>query len=113
MPLRLIQILTVLPRAPRALTSQEILNKVGDLGDAPCLRTIQRDLEKLLDLPWLGLERIEGNGPGRQGTKYCYAKDARGLGPDMDGHTAIAVVLLEKFAQQLMPAQTVQAIAPT
>ena len=80
MPLRLIKS-DCATEAPRALTSQEILDKVGDLGDAS-LRTIQRDLEKLLDLPWLGLERIEGNGPGRQGTKYCYAKDARGLGPD-------------------------------
>lgn len=64
MSLRLIKILTLLPRAPRALTSREILDKVGVLRDAPSLRTIQRDLESLLDLPWLGLDEFRATGLG-------------------------------------------------
>jgi len=100
------RMLREIPRYPRRIGTPEILERLLAAGFDATLRTVQRDLIKLsASLPLLG----DDSKP--QG--WSWQADAPQLDlPSLEPHTALVFHLAEQYLQALLPASTLNYLAP-
>ncbi len=96
--LRQISMLELIPRYPAKTFTNEIKNKLSDLGYEATLRTIQRDLQELSRLfPIVSDERSQPFG-------WSWKKNAKGYeSPAMDPIQALTFSLAAQYLEPLMP----------
>ena len=96
--LRQISMMELIPRFPAKTFTNEIKDKLADLGYEATLRTIQRDLQELSRLfPIVSDERSQPFG-------WSWKKDAKGYeSPAMDPIQALTFSLAAQYLEPLMP----------
>ncbi len=96
--LRQISMMELIPRYPAKTFTNEIKEKLSDLGYEATLRTIQRDLQELSRLfPIISDERSQPFG-------WSWEKDAQGYeSPAMDPVQALTFSLAAQYLEPLMP----------
>ena len=96
--LRQISMIELIPRYPAKTFTNEIKDKLSDLGYETTLRTIQRDLQELSRLfPIVSDERSHPFG-------WSWEKDAQGYeSPAMDPIQALTFSLAAQYLEPLMP----------
>ena len=96
--LRQISMMELIPRYPAKTFTNEIKDKLGELGYEATLRTIQRDLQELSRLfPIVSDERSQPFG-------WSWKKDAKGYeSPAMDPIQALTFSLAAQYLEPLMP----------
>ena len=96
--LRQISMIELIPRYPAKTFTNEIKEKLSDLGYEASLRTIQRDLHELSRLfPIVSDERSQPFG-------WSWEKDAKGYeSPAMDPIQALTFSLAAQYLEPLMP----------
>ena len=96
--LRQISMMELIPRYPAKTFTNEIKDKLSELGYEATLRTIQRDLQELSRLfPIISDERSQPFG-------WSWKKDAKGYeSPAMDPIQALTFSLAAQYLEPLMP----------
>ena len=96
--LRQISMMELIPRYPEKTFTNEVKEKLSDLGYEATLRTIQRDLQELSRLfPIVSDERSQPFG-------WSWEKDAKGYeSPAMDPIQALTFSLAAQYLEPLMP----------
>ena len=96
--LRQISMMELIPRYPAKTFTNEIKDKLSELGYEATLRTIQRDLQELSRLfPIVSDERSQPFG-------WSWKKDAKGYeSPAMDPIQALTFSLAAQYLEPLMP----------
>lgn len=105
--LRYLAMLQEVPRFPKSRSAEEIHSALSAAGYEVDLRSIQRDLQKLASN--FGLESVQ------QAKKllWRYKADARvWMFPGMDEHTALVYQMVDMYMKPLLPAKTLDAMAP-
>jgi predicted DNA-binding transcriptional regulator YafY len=98
--------LQMLPRWPRKISTPEVHQRLADRGFTTTNRTVQRDLDKLS-----GYFQIYGDDHKPRG--WCWAKDARILDlPSMDPQTALTLHLVAEYSRQVLPPSTLRHLKP-
>ena len=102
--LRQLQLLQILPRLPRKISTLEIQGQLNDLGYSVSLRMIQRDLESLESvMPIVCDDRERPFG-------WSWHQSAFGLQPSMDPIEALTFSLAEQYLEPLMPSKSFKRI---
>ena len=126
---RRLAIISLIPREPRSITTQEVLDKLNnEMGIESRLRTVQRDLLELYDVPTLGLRYYEGEErtrppqslddedqggrkPSNQIKRWYISRVVSGLEiPSMDPSAATVLKLAERYLKGLLPAAVLENI---
>ncbi len=101
------QMLRMIPRHPRRMTTDEIERRLLAEGFRIHRRSIQRDLMRLSAL--FPLECHEAARP----YGWCWARDASAFDiPGMDAHAALAFWLVREHLEPLLPEATLRELAP-
>lgn len=105
--LRQIALLQLIPRAPRRISTTTLQEKLRDWGFEIDVRSLQRDLNRLvaLDFP---IERHDEERPYRWSFKEFGQLNL----PRHDTPTALTLHLVESHLQRLLPQGVVQQLAP-
>jgi predicted DNA-binding transcriptional regulator YafY len=100
------EILKLIPRSPRKTTTIQLRDALEDAGYPTTLRTVQRDLEKLvLDF------QITSDGFKPAG--WCWAKDARQFDiPGMSTHAALVFKMVQRHLCHLLPEACLDLLGP-
>ncbi len=92
--------LRALPRAPRKISVQALLDYLADAGFTTTERTLQRDLLYLSDLFPISCDEAKPKG-------WFWSEAAVSIElPGMDIHTALTLVIIQQSFTQLLPAST-------
>ena len=110
--LRLLQIVSKLPIAPRSISAKQLQSMFRSDGQKVGIRTLQRDLQLLIKHSGLEIEQTKPTGRGKEGVGYCFKSGARTIGPRMDYSSALTLVMANEFVAKLMPETVVQAMQP-
>lgn len=103
--LRLVQLLRLVPRQGRKPVRQ-FHRELADLGHHTTLRTVQRDLEKLMaHFP------IETDGTKPAGWRWAPGAADISL-PFMEPSVALTLLILQKHTQHLLPPQVLEDLQP-
>ncbi|MDO6568918.1 WYL domain-containing protein [Alteromonas sp. 1_MG-2023] len=106
---RKLDILQFIPRAPRKVSSRQILDNLQNSGHANVdMRTVQRDLKSLEQIGLFGLEVDKRSKPFGWNINACFKKLNLSL---MDGNTALAFNVLEQSSETL-PNTTLKELQP-
>lgn len=106
---RKLDILQFIPRAPRKVSSRQILDNLQNSGHANIdMRTVQRDLKSLEQIGLFGLEVDKRSKPFGWNINACFKKLNLSL---MDGNTALAFNVLEQSSETL-PNTTLKELQP-
>jgi predicted DNA-binding transcriptional regulator YafY len=98
--------LRAMPRHPRRVDAPTLHAKLGELGMAVTLRTVQRDLNTLAKTFPLDFDESKPQG-------WCWRQGAGQLEiPSMDAHAALTFNLVEQYMQNLLPRSTLSHMAP-
>lgn len=109
--IRLLLVLKQIPREPGFISSQQLLERLSDLGHKVSLRTIQRDLQSLSQ--HFPLIQTEPTGPGREGQGWAFAKYSKNISfPVLGGPTALAVVMAVEYLETLLPRNVLEYLKP-
>ncbi len=101
------QMLRLIPRAPRKLSTAMLHAQLAERGFKVDLRSVQRDLHKLsLRFPLVCDERHRPHGWSWSSTAEAFDV------PGMDLHTALAFRLAEDHLAHLMPGATMSYLSP-
>jgi len=104
--LRQLAMLRRVPRAPRAVTTAVLVEKLGEEGFTVSIRSVQRDLEMLSALFPLGCDdRVKPYG-------WSWEKHALQELPGMDTATALTFTLAARFLGPLMPRSSLRYLEP-
>ncbi len=98
-----------IPRWPGDITPEVMYAKLRAMGFEVSLRTVQRNLEFMIETdPGLERERT-----GKESFRYRYKANAPVMiSPSLDDHTALAFELADAFLRELMPPETIVALKP-
>jgi len=98
-----------IPRWPGDITPEVMYAKLRAMGFEVSLRTVQRNLEFMIETdPGLERERT-----GKESYRYRYKANAPVMiSPSLDDHTALAFELADAFLRELMPPETIVALKP-
>jgi predicted DNA-binding transcriptional regulator YafY len=100
MILRQWAMLRALPRAPRKISVQALLEHLADAGFTTTDRTLQRDLLYLSDLFPISCDDAKPKG-------WFWSELAVSIElPGMDVHTALTLVIIEQSVTQVLPSST-------
>ncbi|MGM0559325.1 MAG: helix-turn-helix transcriptional regulator [Myxococcota bacterium] len=104
---RTIEMLRLLPRAPKKISTSELRQRLADAGYKTTIRTIQRDLQKLSTVfPLVSDERNHPFG-------WSWSKDSRAESlPGMDAPTALTFTLVEQYLKDMLPAGVLDLMQP-
>jgi len=101
------QMLRMIPRHPRKISTAELKQRLADAGFETTLRTIQRDLMRLSSI--YPLDCDEPNRP----FGWYWITDAEVMDiPGMDSHTALAFWLAGEHLVPLLPKTTLHRLQP-
>ena len=104
--LRQLAMLRRVPRAPRAVTTAVLVEKLAEEGFIVSIRSVQRDLEMLSALfPLRCDQRAKPYG-------WSWEKDALQELPGMDTATALTFTLAARFLGPLMPRSSLRYLEP-
>lgn len=101
--LRLIEMLRLIPREPRRITTRSLQARLADAGYETTLRTIQRDLNNLS----VTFPLICHDG----GWSWAEQASAQSL-PGMDSATALTFCLAEEYLSQMFPSGLLNLMQP-
>ena len=110
--LRLLRIVSLLPKHPNQKSAKSLQNVLAQMGHDVDIRTLQRDLQTLVEESGLGIEQTRPTGRGKEGVGYCFKKGAKTLGPKMEYPTALTLVMANEYIAKLMPDEVSQAMEP-
>lgn len=109
--IRLLLVLKQIPREPGFISSQQLLERLADLGHKVSLRTVQRDLQSLSQ--HFPLIQTDPTGPGREGQGWAFAKYSTNISfPVLGGPTALAVVMAVEYLETLLPRNVLEYLKP-
>lgn len=105
--LRLIEMLRLIPRSPRRITTTALRQLLADAGHITSARTIQRDLQTLSQaFPLVCDDRTPPYG-------WSWSHHARTDSlPSMDGPTALTFRLAEEHLKRMLPMGVLRAMEP-
>ncbi|WP_394129020.1 helix-turn-helix transcriptional regulator [Shewanella maritima] len=106
---RYIEMLKHIKTYPAKVTTAELTEKLNSRGYFVDLRTVQRDLNDLLDEGQFGLEVDKRNKPFGWSISSCWNKLKLTM---MDQHMALAFYTLKHNASQLLPPQSITQLTP-
>jgi len=99
--------LRMVPRAPRKISTVEIMHNLAAESFNISQRSIQRDLDKFSSI--FPLECDKRSKP----FGWSWSKNAGNIDiPGMDSHTALAFLLAEQYLEPILPHDTVNHLAP-
>jgi predicted DNA-binding transcriptional regulator YafY len=104
--LRLIVMLRLIPEYPGKIRTQTLHEKLTEQGYPVSERTIQRDLKRILDAGFFGLDQDTENKPFGWYMAAGHSKKS----PIFDNKTALAWALSSDTLAKLLPAQCFQAL---
>ncbi|MGL4711921.1 MAG: helix-turn-helix transcriptional regulator [Shewanella sp.] len=106
---RQVTLLSLIPRAPRKISVNELVQRLANRTQDAGKRSVQRDLKAMYEMGTFGLRLDDRNKPYGWSIETCW----RGLNVDlMDQHMALALSTLKRSASQLMPPQSLQQLQP-
>lgn len=105
--LRQIALLQLIPRAPRRISTTTLQEKLKDWGFEIDIRSLQRDLNRLVELDF-PIDRHDEERPYR----WSYKEFGQLNLPQHDTPTALTMHLVESHLRQLLPQGVVQQLAP-
>lgn len=97
---------------PNQKSAKSLQNMLAQMGHDVDIRTLQRDLQVLVEKSGLGIEQTRPTGRGKEGVGYCFKKGAKTLGPKMDYPSALTLVMANEYISKLMPDEVSQAMEP-
>jgi predicted DNA-binding transcriptional regulator YafY len=103
----------MIPLHPRKITSKQLKSGLKEQGHDVSLRTIQRDLRKLIDSGNFSIKETEPEGRGKENLAYCFEASAKSLGPRLDQATALSLLLAADYIKRMLPDQVFNALIPT
>lgn len=106
---RQMTLLSLIPRSPRKISVNELVERLANRTQDAGKRSVQRDLKAMYEMGTFGLRLDDRNKPYGWSIESCW----RGLNLDlMDQHMALALTTLKRSASQLMPPQSLQQLQP-
>lgn len=106
---RQVTLLSLIPRAPRKISVNELVERLVNRTHDASKRSVQRDLKAMYEMGTFGLRLDDRSKPYGWSIESCW----RGLNLDlMDQHMALALTTLKRSASQLMPPQSLQQLQP-
>lgn len=108
---RLLLMLQKIPREPRSITTQQLLQQLLDDGYEVTLRTVQRDLVTLS--AHFAIFQTEPTGKGKTGIAWAFRKDSKHTGiPLMDTTAALTLLMSIDYLQRILPPQVLEYLQP-
>lgn len=109
--LRLLLLLRHIPREPKFISTQKLLDTLVEMGHTVSLRTIQRDLQSLSI--YFPLIQNTPQGRGKTGLGWAFAHDSQSLSfPVMGSAAALTLSMALQHLQQLLPASALHHLEP-
>ncbi len=106
---RQIIMLQQIPRYPRRITANEIVQRLADRQCQIGLRTVQRELKAMLDIGMFGIEQDDRSKPFGWYISACWNDFSIKM---MDKSMALAFYTLKHNASQLLPPQSLKQLKP-